>query len=166
MNRALRTLIVMVALAVVAMAADRQSSKKPLQTFQLQSSVGSPVNSTDLALSGKWLLIYVNANNRPSELLLSQMKTATYAPFADHIVIIVGGVAGPELAEWVTKYQGVAGAHWYADPNREAFRKLELHGVPMEIGMKDSSIEWMLSGMTTDTAAFQSTLLDWLKSEQ
>lgn len=167
MNRALRALIAMVALAATALAADpKASAKKPLQAFQVQNSVGVSVNSTDLALTGNWLLIYVTANSRPSELMLSQMKPATYAPFADHIVIIVGGVSGPGLADWATKYEAVAGAHWYADPQRDAFKKINLHGAPVEIGLKDGSVEWTLSGMTTDSASFQSTLLDWVKANQ
>lgn len=167
MNRALRIFITILALTAMALAADpKASAKKPLQAFQVQNSVGAVVNSTDLALTGNWLLIYVTANSRPSELMLSQMKPDAYAPFADHIVIIVGGVSGPGLANWATKYDGVAGAHWYADPQRDAFKKIGLHGSPVEIGLKDGDMEWTLSGMTTDTASFQSTLLDWLKVNQ
>jgi hypothetical protein len=150
----------------MSMAAEgpKAARQNPLPAFQVTSPSGSLVNSKDVVITGKWLLIYVNAGSRASEMMLSQLKSDKYADYLDHMVIILGGLKPEELPDWQSKYPDLNGARWFVDPNRATFRALNLHGAPVEIGLQDSSVIWNLNGMPANLDNFHSTLLDWVKA--
>jgi len=138
--------------------------QQSLPVVQVASASSTTVNLQDTAPSGKWLLIYVRANSRTSEMMLSKLKADKYGPYLDRIFIIVGNVEPAALSDFTKDYPDILAAHWFADPKLDAFQQLNLHGVPVEIGLKDKGISWGLSGMLADGAAFDSTLLDWVKT--
>ena len=147
----------------VSMAAKSQNSQR-LPSFELVNASGVTAAIQDLAPKGKWLLIYVKSDSRPSELTLSRLKADKYRPFLSRIIIIVGGLKPAELTQFTSKYPDLASANWYVDPERQVFQKLDLHGLPAELGLKDNEISWALGGMLGDSAAFDSTLLTWVKA--
>ncbi len=167
MRKILPILVVML-LAASSVAADNTktpSQLTQLPAFKVSDPNGSAVDIKDVAPAGKWLLIYVNSGSRASDMMLSLMTADKYASYLDHMVIIAGGVKPDQISEWTAKYPDLARAHWLADPDRASFKALGLHGAPVEIGLKDSSIGWVLSGMPAGQTSFDSILTDWLKAQ-
>lgn len=163
MRTRLLVLAVVAVLGTAAFAADPKSpSALTVPDFQVTDIFGSASNLTDFAPEGKWLLFYVRANNRPSEIMLSELKADKYASSFDRIVFVVGGIDAAEFQQWIKKFPDLANARWYLDPKREAFAKLDLHGVPVEMGIDGKKIEWRLSGMGSPST-FDSTLLTWTR---
>lgn len=159
-------LVVLAVVAVLGIAAFAQNPKAPsrltVPDFQVTDANGSVINVADFAPEGKWLLVYVRANNRPSEIMLGQLKAEKYASSLDRIIFVVGGIDAGALQQWIKKFPDLANARWYVDPQREAFNKLDLHGFPVEMGIDGKNIEWRLSGLG-DAQSFDSTMLTWIQ---
>jgi hypothetical protein len=159
--------IVSLAICLSALAGNPSPTPAHQQSFpavKVASASGTMVNLQDTAPTGKWLLIYVRANSRTSEMMLSKLTADKYGPYLARISIIVGNVEPAALGDFTKNYPDLQAAHWFADPKLDAFQQLNLHGVPVELGLKDKGISWGLSGMLADGASFDSTLLDWLKA--
>ncbi len=165
MQNGWRILIVAMMLAGSCLAADptKPAGQRNLPSIQVSDSGGAAVNVADLPNTGHWLLLYVNARNPASEMLLKQLKSEKYGAYASQIVVVVGGVQANALPDWAKQFPDLASARWLADPQHAAMRALDLHGIPVEIGLKDNAIEWQLSGAAHDNEMFEATLLNWLK---
>jgi hypothetical protein len=160
-----RTLFLTIVLAGSCLAANppKPPDQRVLPTVQLSSSTGSVVNVADMGNTGHWLLLYVHARNESGQMLLKQLKADKYGALTSQIVVIVGGINADALAEWAKRFPDLASARWLADPKDAAARALDLHGVPVELGLKDNAIEWQFSGAARDNEMFDATLLNWLK---
>jgi len=136
-----------------------------LPGFQVTSVDGSAVKSADLRGKGSWLLIYVQSRSQFSDSLLSVLKREQYPNLAQNAVIIIGGSVD-ELRIMRSKYPDLDQAAWYADPTKDAFTQLKLHGIPVVLGIKERTIAWSLNGVLADAKISKSILNTWLQQPQ
>ncbi len=141
----------------------KTADKRVMPAIQLLDSTGVAVNVAELGKSGHWLLIYVQARNPSTELVMEQLKSEQFLPYASEFVIVVGGMKGDQLADWTKQFPELSASRWLADPQHEAMRGLDLHGFPVQLGMKDNGVEWQLSGVGKGNEMFESTMLTWLR---
>jgi hypothetical protein len=156
-SRALLAAAMIVAGATAAIAVERMA----LPAFTLTRGDGTTVASDRLVQTGNWTLIYV-APCVPCRAVLRSIDWAGQPALAKRLVIVVGGASAEEVVEEATRYPGLAGAVWLADPSNEIPRLLGQGGVPAIVGMRDRMIEWSLAGVLTDAADMKSILVSWL----
>src|SRR5260370_14699719 len=115
----------------ILMVAARLSAIEPvpLPALQLIGLDGQTVRTSDLPSKGNWLLIYVNPKSHFCEEMLRFMKKDQYPDLATNAVFLVAGTVD-EAKAMQAKYPDLAAASWDADPDRGAFPKLKVHGVP------------------------------------
>ena len=147
--------------ALVGGAARAQGRAEPLPDFALTRLDGTVVRSgTELPGEGKWLLVYVQANCRPCDRLLSLVKHDEHPALPFRMVIIAGG-AREGVSGMRDKRGDLANALWYADESREAWTSLHMSGTPMVFGVRDKTIQWSLSGMLKSDSDVKSILASW-----
>jgi hypothetical protein len=136
----------------------------PLPSFQLTSSAGQIVKSTDLPSKGTWVLIYVQPKSQFSDNLLKLMKRDLYPNLEQHAVVIVGGSLD-DLKSTQSKYPDLSEASWYADTDKSAYAQLQLHGAPVVLGVRQQTIQWSLNGVLPDTNVSRSVLNTWVNQQ-
>jgi hypothetical protein len=137
------------------------SNPLPMPDFQLTGLDGQTVKSADLPSSGSWLLIYVQPTSHYCDQLVKSLTKERFPDLASHTVFIVAGSMDDAKAV-KARYDALSTAAWYADPSKEAFTQLKLHGVPVVLGVRDKTIQWTLNGILSDDKTFQSILNSWL----
>lgn len=153
------SLVVAALFAVVPMQA---SDRMVLPKFELTRLDGIAVQSeVSLPADGKWLLVYVSANCASCERLLTLVKTEEHPELPWKMVIIVGGDAARASRVRATA-KDLNDAEWYADPSSKALAALKLSGVPVVLGVRDTTIEWSLSGVLAREAEVKSILASWV----
>ena len=165
MRQGWRILMVAVLLAGTCLAADppKAAGKRTLPAIKLSDSNGVAVSVSELGKTGHWLLVYVQAKNPSTEMVMEQLKSEQFRSHAGAFVIVVGGMKADQLAEWSKQFPELSASRWLADPQHEAMRGLDLHGFPVELRMRDNSVEWQLSGAGQGNEMFEATMLNWLK---
>jgi AhpC/TSA family len=136
----------------------------PLPALQLTGMDGQTVKTSDLPSKGNWLLIYVNPKSHFCDEMLKQMKKDQYPDLAANAIFLVGGTVDDAKA-LQAKYPDLAAASWYADPNRDAFTLLKLHGVPAVIGINQQTMKWTVNGMIPDAGTFKAILNSWIEQQ-
>jgi hypothetical protein len=132
-----------------------------LEDFALGTLNGTIVRSSEIPLSGHWLLIYAQPQGGKTESLLKQLAADQYPGLAPKTAIIVGGNSD-QAKELIRKFPDLASATWYTDNSKEAYSKLKLHGAPVIIGMDEREIQWTISGVLPDANTFKSALTGWI----
>ena len=165
MRQGWQIFMVAVLLAGSCLAAEppKPARQRTLPTVQLSDSNGVAVNVAELGRSGHWLLVYVQAKNPSTKMVMEQLKSEQFRSYASQLVIVVGSMKAEDLAEWVKQYPELSGTRWLADPEHAAMRGLDLHGFPVQLGMRDNGVEWQLNGAGQGNEMFESTMLTWLK---
>lgn len=133
----------------------------PLPALQLTGMDGQTVKTSDLPNKGNWVLIYVNPKSHFCDEMLKLMKKDQYPDLAVNAVFVVGGTVDDAKALQV-KYPDLAIAPWYADPNRDGFTQLKLHGVPAVIGINQQTMKWIVNGVIPDAGTFKAILNSWV----
>jgi hypothetical protein len=140
------------------------TSRVPLASFSVGDAGGSSVSSEQLQHKGKWLLIYMNADCRGCDSLLNQVHAKSAPARTRKIVIVVGKIPPSQLQRFAARFGPEWQlASWYADPDQQAFSKLKLSGVPVALGLRDSQVEWSLSGKGPGATYPTSALNTWIK---
>lgn len=152
--------IAVIALLLLASFA-RAIKPVPLPGLQLTSAAGQTVKNTDLPSQGNWVLIYIQPKSQFSDNLLRLMKRDLYPNLEQHAVVIVGGSLD-DLKNTQAKYPDLSQASWYADTDKSAYGQLQLHGVPVVLGLKQQTIEWSLNGVLPDSNVSRSVLNTWI----
>lgn len=157
----MKTMFAAIVLAAFAAGAARAQGRALLPDFALTRLDGTVVQSSaEFPAEGKWLLVYVQANCRPCDRLLSLVKQDDHPELPFRMVIIAGG--GLDTASGMRdKRTDLAGAQWYADESREAWASLHMAGAPMVFGVRDKTIQWSLSGMLKSDNDVKSILASW-----
>jgi hypothetical protein len=157
-RKILGSVILLLCLAALAAAMD----PVPLPDLQLTSIDNQPVKASDLPTKGNWLLVYVQSRSQFSDSLLKAFKREQYPALEQHVVIVVGGSVD-DLKAMKSKYSELDQATWYADPAKNAFTQLKLHGVPVILGVKQQSIRWALNGVLPDANVSKSIVNTWIQ---
>jgi len=133
-----------------------------LPDFELTGLDGEPIGSrSGLPSTGKWLIVVVQPNCRPCDTLLRVVKQEEHPQLPPRMVIIAGNTDGAGVTRMRDTLTDLAGAHWYADPSRKASISLKVSGVPMVFGVRNTTIEWSLSGGLPSDAQVKSILASW-----
>ena len=168
----MKSMFVAIALAALAAGAARAQGRaapfdsplaqgRLLSDFPLTRLDGTVVRSgAALPGEGKWLLVYVQANCRPCDRLLSLVKQDDHPELPLRMVIVTGG-ARDTASGMRDKRVDLAAAQWYADETREAWTALHMAGAPMVFGVRDQTIQWSLSGMLKSDSDVKSILASW-----
>jgi hypothetical protein len=152
-------------LAGTCLAAEppKAARQRTLPAIHLSDSNGVAVSVDELGLTGHWLLVYVQAKNPSTPMVMGQLKSDQFRDYAGRLVIVVGSMKAEDLAAWTKQFPELSGARWLADPEHAAMRGLDLHGFPVQLGMKDNGVEWQLNGAGQGNEMFEATMLNWLK---
>ena len=134
---------------------------KPLPSFEVQSAAGSRVSSSTWKRQGKWVLIYLEGQCAPCTHLLARLTKDKYPQLANQTVIVVGGVRTGDIRAIQKAFPDLAQATWYADPERNAPKALELHGAPVTFGIEDKTLRWAISGIPPSPRLLPSVLKKW-----
>jgi len=134
----------------------------PLPALQLIGMDGQTVKTSDLPSKGNWLLIYVNPKSHFCDEMLKIMKKDQYPDLPANAVFLVAGTVDDAKA-LQAKYPDLAPASWYADPDRDAFVRLKLHGMPTVIGINQQTMKWTVNGVVPDPNTFKAILTGWIQ---
>lgn len=142
--------------ATAATAAD----KNPVPSAVLQSADGGAIELALAAAEGNWLLIYLAPESPASRRLLDAMRQ-WQLPALDHVLVVVGGDQ-PAAREFVAADHQLPGVRFALDPQRDAWKALQLSGVPSLVGTRNNLQEWRLAGVLNDPEALRAVLTSWL----
>jgi hypothetical protein len=136
----------------------------PLPDFELTTLDGRSIRTQELASNGKWLLIYVQPNCRPCDVLLKLITEPEFSALAGRLVIVVGGASADEAGAMAGRFPGLAGAAWYADPPKTASVQMKATGAPVAFGVLQATIVWNLNGVLPESVRMKSILKSWIDS--
>lgn len=133
----------------------------PLPDFPLTTTDGNVVNFSKLHLPDHWLLFYVNDNSGYSTAVLDALRNEPPSALNGKMLVIVSGAAGKDIAPFAARYPHLKTVTWYADPKRDALRALSLRGAPTVLGVRQDTIQWMLTGALADPSRLTAILRSW-----
>jgi hypothetical protein len=136
--------------------------RSPLPALPLTGIEGGVVTTSQMAMRGAWLIVYVQPDCRPCESILTVATHERHPGLPDRLAIVVAGVTARELQALAARFPNLPRNAWYADTNRTMFTRLRLTGVPVVLGLRDQMIEWGLSGVLPDASAVESVLASWV----
>jgi hypothetical protein len=131
-----------------------------LPDFSLTTLEGKTVKSGELAMTGHWLLLYVNPKNRLSNEILAQLEEGQKSP-AKVIVVVQAGA--DEARAMQSLHPSLAQVPWYADSSGSAFKTLKLHGVPVILGIDGKMMDWNINGSLQDVVVQKSIVNGWIQ---
>lgn len=135
----------------------------PLPDFELTALDGRSIRTQELASNGKWLLIYVQPNCRPCDVLLKLVTEPEFSALAGRLVIVVGGASAGEAASMAARFPDLAGAGWYAHRMKMASVQMKAAGSPVAFGILQSTVVWNLNGVLPDPVRMKSILKSWIE---
>ena len=149
-------------IALPATAGSRPAlGNSPLPDFNVRALDSTPVRSGNIAMRGKWLLIYVNAGSPQSMGLLKRLLQKDFPGVAVRTVIISAGFPSQQTQMLRKSLPDLSSAAWYADPARSSAAAMKYRALPLVLGMQDNTIKWALSGNPSDIRQLQSALIPW-----
>jgi hypothetical protein len=132
--------------------------------FQVQAPDGSNVGSAQVALSGRQVLIYVDADCETCPLVFGALDGLD--PLEKNALTFIVRGDGAAAARLMSKLPaGLAAARWFADSERSAYTAMNLQTAPTVLGLWSGSIHWARPGAITDPAAVRSAVKSWLGPE-
>jgi hypothetical protein len=158
----LRTAVVAVCFAWCAIAGIGAAERRPLPPLALVSLDGQPVQVSDIAHQGNWLLLYVEPSCGSCASILSAMPAEEFPGMASRVTVIVGG-ATLEQAAALASASELSAAKWVLNPDRSARAALNIKQAPMTIGMRGTMIDWTLIGVLRRSTEMTSVLVSWLR---
>lgn len=135
--------------------------RKPLPAFSVQAPGGTAVRSAELGTDGKWLFVYVEPSCITCDTLLRTIDQGTDPLVASRMVIVVGGVNQASIGQFAAAFPVLATAMWYADPSGSATTALKAAGTPFVVGMKQHTMQWMMTGVVPNAESAKSALVSW-----
>jgi hypothetical protein len=160
MHRALRLLVL--ALVLAASARLGAIPRGPLPALDLTSIDGQRVPTSQIAMQGTWLIVYVQPGCDPCEAILKAAAQHDNPSVVDRLVLIVRSQAVQEVQALAERHPRVPRHAWYLDNNSEMFTRLGLSGAPVVIGLRGTVMEWSLAGVLADARAVGSVLGSWV----
>lgn len=159
-----RNLLTISLILIIALFEGPSRALEPmsLPTFDLLTLDGAPANNTQLPGQGKWLLIYVRPKCAPCESLFTLLRKDPSLDLSQKVVVIFGGTI-EEAKGMIKRFPDLAPATWYADPQKNAFSQLKLQSAPVVLGVRQSTVEWSISGLISDARETKSVLSAWVK---
>jgi hypothetical protein len=147
--------------AIMITSAAMAIENKPLPSFEVKNASGSTVDSSSWKIQGKWVVIYLEGRCAPCTHLLVRLTKDKYPQLARQTIIIVGGVQAGDVKVLEKEFPDLAQAKWYADPERNAHKALNLHGAPVTLGIQDKILRWAISGVPPSPRLLPSVLKKW-----
>jgi hypothetical protein len=147
--------------ALISAAPAWGATPGPLPAFHLSALDGHAVQSSDLPSKGKWLILYVSPRSRATDRVLSLLNPGRNPNLTGKVVIIVAGSVD-ESRRLQSAYPN-SSISWFADDGHAAAAALKLNGLPVLLGIKDSSVHWVLNGALQNGAIFGSVVNSWIK---
>ena len=138
-------------------------ARKPaaLPDFPLVTSDGKTVNSAQLHLPNRWLLIYVHASSDDSDIVLKTFQDEPPSALSGKMLVVVGGASAKDIAPMAARYPHLKSTTWYADPKWDALRVMKMRGSPAVLGIRQDTVQWMLTGSLPDKKRLASILKSW-----
>lgn len=149
-------------IALPAVAGSRPAlGNSPLPNFNIRALDSTVVQSGNIGMHGKWLLIYVNAGSPQSMALLKRLLQKDFPGVAARTVIVGAGLPSQQAQFLRKSLPDLSSAAWYADPNRSSAAAMKYRALPLVLGMQDNTVKWALSGNPSDIRQLQSALIPW-----
>jgi hypothetical protein len=133
----------------------------PLPAFHLSALDGHAVQSSELPSKGKWLILYVSPHSPATDRVLSMLNPGRNPTLTGKVAIIVAGSV--EESRRLQSAYPSSSVSWFADEDHNAASALKLNGLPVLLGIKDSSVHWILNGALQNGAVFGSVVNSWIK---
>lgn len=132
--------------------------------FTVTALDGTAMKSAQIPIQHQWLLIYVTPNCRACEKLLNLIDNKNDMGLPTKVVVVNGRADSKQSAKVAQKFPDLRGASWYADPTADAFKKLELRGAPMIVGLRQNVVMWKMAGLLNgDTEKVRSIMNSWCR---
>jgi hypothetical protein len=135
--------------------------RKPLPVFSITALDGTEVTSDSLVVDGQWLLVYVQTGCSACDSLMRAVVEER-TDLASHMVIVIGGVDSATAARLAGAFPKLSGARWYADKTNVLETTLRTPGAPVVYGLRGNMLEWSLTGIVPDAAAYKTALVSWV----
>jgi hypothetical protein len=135
--------------------------RRPLPEFAISALDGTEAASSSLVRDGQWLLLYLEMGCSACDSLMRAVVEER-TDFASHLVIVVGGVDAATAAKLPGAFPRLSAARWYADPTKAFSTVLRTPGAPVVYGLRGNMLEWSLTGVVPDAAAYKTTLVSWV----
>lgn len=159
-------LVVLLAAMLTPAAGSAQEVKgRPLPDFAVTAADGRQLPAATLLSGGRWLLVYLSPESAPSGRLLRLMKDWQIPQLLARTAIVVRGDAN-EAQAYLGKrapQEILPSLAWYADPYRQAWDALELHGTPMLMGVQNAQIAWTVAGVLSRPESLESIVRTWIE---
>lgn len=161
-THAIRPLVALLILAMLAgsVAPVYAADKKPVPSAVLEGGDGAPLELALVAAEGQWLMLYL-APGTPATVRLLDALRQWQLPALDHVIVMVGG-GSAEARAFVQADHALPGVRFFLDPERDAWRALQLTGVPTVIGVRNNLLDWRLAGVLNDPETLRALLANWL----
>jgi hypothetical protein len=75
---------------------------------------------------------------------------------------VIGGVDAPSAARLAEGFKDLSGITWYADPGGTMQGVLPLASAPVVFGLRESMVEWSLTGVVPDAVSMRTALVSWV----
>jgi hypothetical protein len=149
-----------VAILFLLAASSYARKPAPLPDFPLVTADGKTVSSAQLHLPNRWLLIYTQDSSHTSA-VLNTLKDEPPSLLSGRILLIVGGATAKDIAPFAARYPHLNSVTWYGDPDRAALQAMNLRGAPAVLGIRQDTVQWMLTGSLPDKDRLASILKSW-----
>jgi hypothetical protein len=156
-----------ITIAAVLTASVAAAQDRALPEFIVRNSADQEVASTVMSVQPKWLLVYVSPDCRPCNTLMRALPKWQSAELMVRVVLVVAAKHADAKA-WIEKSlpPEMHGLTWYADPERQAGRALELTGAPVLVGVRNGILEWQLGGVLNSPSALESVVRSWVEDKK
>ena len=134
----------------------------PVPLFEVIDFEGRSVQSDQLPLQGKALLIYVQPHCPPCDALLNRFKKDSGADLSRKMILVVGGTE-KEAKALAGRFPDLAQAGWYVDPLKNAYLQLKLQGAPVVLGVHNGVIAWSVDGALSPSKTLHSLFTTWFE---
>jgi hypothetical protein len=162
MNTLLTRAICVVLVLFFGLRADA-IERKPLPAFSITALDGTEATSDSLVSTGQWLLVYLQTGCSACDALMRAVVEER-TDLASHMVIVIGGVDAATAARLAGAFPRLSGARWYADTTNVLGTTLRTPGAPVVYGLRGNMLEWSLTGVVPDAAAYKTALVSWVST--
>lgn len=135
--------------------------RKPLPAFSITALDGTEATSDSLVADGQWLLVYLQTGCSACDTLMRAVVQER-TELASHMVIVIGGVDAATATRLAGAFPRLSGARWYADKTNVLGATLRTSGAPVVYGLRGKMLEWSLTGIVPDAAAYKKALVSWV----
>ena len=134
----------------------------PLPVLDLMTIDGNRATTSQVAMEGTWLMLYVQPGCEPCEAILKAAAQHENPGLVDRLILVVRTDTREDVEALAARHPRIARMAWYADKDSALSTRLGLSGVPVVIGLRGRTIEWSLAGVLADARAIGSVLGSWI----